>query len=136
MRHRDSTSIQMGSFGGFWRSRSTWNQGLWLYRILTTDVKCTNRDGFHIGGNMKSLLFAGLFTLFVSLSALGQNDAHIVAPADQKFGPFPNFPKCTQGAVLHGNPSDGHGVTVIAKATAGCRIPMHFHTPNEEVGII
>jgi quercetin dioxygenase-like cupin family protein len=95
-----------------------------------------NRDGFHIGGNMKTLFYAGLFTLFISLSASGQNDAHIVTPANQKFGPFPNFPKCTQGAVLHGDPSGGHGVTVIAKATAGCRIPMHFHTPNEEVGII
>lgn len=84
---------------------------------------------------MKHIVVVISLTLLMSIAAAAQ-DSHIVTGADQKYGPFPNFPKCTQGAVLHGDPASSHGVTVIAKATAGCRIPLHFHSANEEVGII
>ncbi len=85
---------------------------------------------------MKQIVLAFSVLLIASLTAVGQNQAHILAPADQKFGPIPNFPKCMTGAVLHGDPSSANGVTLIGKGTPGCRIPWHFHTPNEQVGII
>ena len=85
---------------------------------------------------MSRIVLTVCAVLIGSLFALAQDKERIVAPADEKFGPFPNFPSCMTGAVLHGDPSSSSGVTLIGKGTAGCKIPWHFHTPNEEVGII
>jgi quercetin dioxygenase-like cupin family protein len=85
---------------------------------------------------MNRIVFAVSVILIGSIVAVAQDKVQIVTSADQKFGPIPNFPDCMTGAVLHGNPSSASGVTLIGKGTGGCRIPWHFHTPNEEVGII
>ena len=85
---------------------------------------------------MKWIAFAASVVLIGSTMALAQDQARVVAPAELKFVPFPNFPKCMTGAVLHGDPSGTSGVTLLGKGTAGCKVPWHFHTPNEEVGIV
>ena len=85
---------------------------------------------------MKRIVVAGPIVLTLSLLAIAQDKAQIVTSADQKFGPIPNFPACMTGAVLHGDPGNQNGVVVIGKGAPGCKIPWHFHTPNEQVGII
>ena len=73
--------------------------------------------------------------LLASTFALGQGMT-ASTPADQKFGPLPNFPDCVKGAVLHGDPGSDQGAVLMAKGTAGCRIPWHWHTANEQLGIV
>lgn len=83
---------------------------------------------------MKKTLF--LCSLLLLASSLMAQNMSVVTPADQKFGPLPNFPDCAKGAVLHGDPGSDKGAILIAKATANCTIPWHWHTANEELGII
>jgi len=54
--------------------------------------------------------------------------------AGMKFVNFPGLPACATGAVESGDPMHGASV-ILLKATAGCKIPWHWHTPNEQVMI-
>ena len=54
--------------------------------------------------------------------------------AGMKFVNFPGLPACATGAVENGDPNHGPSV-ILLKATAGCKIPWHWHTPNEQVMI-
>ena len=54
---------------------------------------------------------------------------------DMKFVAFPNVPTCFTGAVVQGDPSSGPS-TFLVKGTKGCSIPMHFHTPVEQVVMV
>jgi len=85
---------------------------------------------------MKKNGFAMCAVLIASLLTIGRGASQVVAPADQKFTNFPNFPTCMTGAVLHGDPSSSSVAEIIGKATAGCKVPWHFHTPNEQVRMI
>ena len=55
--------------------------------------------------------------------------------SENKFEPLPGLPKCVVTAVESGDPSKGASV-IVFKATAGCLIPWHWHTPNEHVMIV
>jgi quercetin dioxygenase-like cupin family protein len=59
----------------------------------------------------------------------------VQSPAKAKFGPLPNIPACAKGAGLHGDPMQGAFVLLI-KTTAGCTVPRHWHTANEQVGLV
>ena len=59
----------------------------------------------------------------------------VASPAGLKFGPLPSIPACATGAGLHGDPMKGSFVLLI-KATTGCTVPMHWHTANEQVGMV
>lgn len=52
--------------------------------------------------------------------------------ADMKFVPFPGMPTCASGAVQTGDPSQGPTI-ILAKMSAGCVVPWHWHTPNERL---
>ena len=55
--------------------------------------------------------------------------------ADSKFMKFPTFPTCAPGAVQNGDPTKGPSV-ILAKASAGCVVPWHWHTPNEHLMMV
>ena len=55
--------------------------------------------------------------------------------AENKFEPLPTLPSCVSVAVQSGDPSKGASV-ILFKATAGCTIPWHWHTPTEQVMIV
>lgn len=55
--------------------------------------------------------------------------------AAMKFVNIPPLPTCARVAVASGDPTTGSSV-ILAKATAGCTIPWHWHTPNEQVMIV
>ncbi len=77
-------------------------------------------------------------TLLISSTGLAQvpEGAPVVSNAAQaKFAKFPSLPDCFTGAVEHGDPSQGPSVILI-KGSAGCAVPWHWHTPNEQVMMV
>jgi quercetin dioxygenase-like cupin family protein len=56
-------------------------------------------------------------------------------PQTLKFTPIPDMPACASAAILRGNPRYG-SAWVLLKLASGCRIPWHWHTPNEELLVI
>ena len=55
--------------------------------------------------------------------------------AAMKFVNIPPLPTCTRVSVATGDPTKGPSI-ILAKATTGCVIPWHWHTPNEHVMIV
>ena len=75
--------------------------------------------------------------LFVTASAQAQE---ITAQpgsnmATMKFVTVPPLPTCATASVPSGDPSKGPSF-ILAKGTAGCVFPWHWHTPNEHLMII
>ncbi len=54
---------------------------------------------------------------------------------DMKFGPITALPTCAKAAVLDGDPTQGPSM-LMGKLDANCKIPWHFHTPNEHVMVV
>lgn len=52
-----------------------------------------------------------------------------------KFVNFPAFPTCAPGAVQSGDPAKGPSI-ILAKGSAGCVVPWHWHTPTEQLMIV
>jgi quercetin dioxygenase-like cupin family protein len=55
--------------------------------------------------------------------------------SENKFAPLAGMPPCVTLAVESGDPTKGASV-IVFKATAGCTIPWHWHTPTEQVMIV
>ena len=53
-------------------------------------------------------------------------------PKVARFAPVPIMPSCATVAPVRGDPRNGPSV-VLVKLAAGCRVPWHWHTPNEDV---
>jgi len=53
-------------------------------------------------------------------------------PKVARFAPVPIMPSCATVAPVRGDPRSGPSV-VIVKLAAGCRVPWHWHTANEEL---
>jgi quercetin dioxygenase-like cupin family protein len=67
--------------------------------------------------------------------AHGSDETQIANASQLKLGPVPNAPACVTAASEHGDPSKGAS-TMLLKFTSGCTVPMHWHTPNEEVMMV
>lgn len=55
--------------------------------------------------------------------------------ASMKFINFPGFPTCAPGSVQSGDPSKGPSI-ILAKLSAGCVVPWHWHTPTEQLMLV
>src|SRR5574341_1542396 len=55
--------------------------------------------------------------------------------AAMKFVTVPPLPTCATASVPKGDPTSGPSF-ILAKATAGCTFPWHWHTPNEHLMMI
>ena len=55
-------------------------------------------------------------------------------PQVARFAPVPIMPGCATVAPVRGDPRNGPSV-VLVKLAAGCRVPWHWHTPNEDIVI-
>jgi len=51
---------------------------------------------------------------------------------EMKFVTIPGLPTCAHGSVQSGNPGSGPSF-ILARTTAGCVIPWHWHTANEHL---
>lgn len=72
----------------------------------------------------------GLTLLAVVVNA--EDQPKVVNPAEMKFESVPNTPACAQSALQSGDPSKGASVMYI-KLAPGCGVPLHWHTPNEQI---
>ena len=83
-------------------------------------------------------LFTMSLVLLVSASAYGQETMGQSSGrniAEMKFTTIPPLPTCAVGSVQSGNPGAGPSV-ILAKIAAGCSVPWHWHTPNENVMMV
>jgi len=55
--------------------------------------------------------------------------------ADMKFALVPGMPTCATASVQNGDPSKGASI-LLAKLEAGCLVPWHWHTPNENLMLV
>ena len=55
--------------------------------------------------------------------------------ADVKFAELPGMPTCATAFVQTGDPSKGASI-LLAKMAAGCVVPWHWHTPNENLMMV
>ena len=55
--------------------------------------------------------------------------------ADMKFAGVPGMPTCATASVQNGDPSKGASI-LLAKLEAGCLVPWHWHTPNENLMLV
>lgn len=68
-------------------------------------------------------------------SALAEDKMVHAGIATSKFVNFPGLPKCMTGSVQNGDPSKGPSV-ILAKSSAGCTVPWHWHTADEQLMIV
>jgi quercetin dioxygenase-like cupin family protein len=69
-------------------------------------------------------------------SHAADTDKVIVLSAQKlKFTSIPDMPGCASAAILRGNPRWG-AAWVLLKLDSGCRVPLHWHTPNEDLVVI
>ncbi len=71
-------------------------------------------------------------------SAQGQQSASLEAGqnmAEMKIVALPGLPTCVTGSVQNGAPSKGPSI-ILGKMVAGCAIPWHRHTPNENLMMV
>ena len=75
--------------------------------------------------------------LFVTASARAQEMTPQPGTnmATMKFVNIPPLPTCATASVASGDPTKGPSF-ILAKGTAGCTFPWHWHTPNEHLMII
>ena len=82
-----------------------------------------------------------LFCVVTPCVLAGVAQAQDMAPqpgtnmAAMKFVMIPPLPTCATGSIANGNPAQGPSI-ILAKATTGCVIPWHWHTPNEHVMVV
>ncbi|MGB9465411.1 MAG: cupin domain-containing protein [Candidatus Acidiferrum sp.] len=79
--------------------------------------------------------FTALLVTFIAATAFGQESPNLAPLSSSKFEALPGLPTCLTGAIQHGDPAKGAAV-LVAKLTAGCTIPWHWHTQNENVIMI
>ena len=77
----------------------------------------------------KSIVLTLSLLLPIGSIALAENVAQM------KVGPVPGLPTCATGSVQNGDPAKGPSI-IHAKMAAGCTIPWHWHTPNENVMMV
>lgn len=86
---------------------------------------------------------AGSFLLAIVWSLLtgmclaqgGGDQMSYASVSSTRFGPLPVLPSCMTLSPVHGDPGKG-AATILAKATAGCVVPLHWHTANEQLMFI
>ena len=89
-----------------------------------------------IGG--RCWLFTASLIMVTSASAQGQEMSGKSAGqnvTEMKFVTVPGLPTCAPGSVQSGDPTKGPSI-ILAKVSAGCSIPWHWHTPNENLMMV
>ena len=73
--------------------------------------------------------------LFVAAIGAAQDRPILQNTPPDKLQPIPNTPACLTAAVQQGDPAKGESVLLI-RATGGCHVPWHWHTPNEQLMMV
>ena len=81
---------------------------------------------------MKKACLLAIVTLGVMVAPVLAQEPKFEPASQMKLQNFPGLPDCAKGAVANGDPTKGAGV-IYAKWPAGCAVPMHWHTANEQL---
>lgn len=77
--------------------------------------------------------FAGALAISIPNSAEeAAENAVVKNPAPAEFAKIPGVPDCFTAAAQRGDPTKGPS-TLLIKGSAGCSVPWHWHTPNEQL---
>jgi quercetin dioxygenase-like cupin family protein len=90
------------------------------------------------GHRLWCTMLVALLIVYSPYLAQGQEPASQPAGRnmkDMKFVMFPGLPTCALGSVASGDPTKGPSV-ILARLTAGCSLPWHWHTANEQLMIV
>src|ERR1700738_1869124 len=74
----------------------------------------------------------------LSLAATGADSGDMSIAQNigaDKFQKVPGVPGCLTAAVEQGDPGKGASVLLV-KGSAGCNVPWHFHTANEQLMVV
>jgi len=83
------------------------------------------------------LIMLGAAAVAASAPAQAKDTGQMIAmtPQTMKFTAVPGLPSCATAATLRGDPRSGPA-WVLLKLASGCRVPWHWHTPNEDLVVI
>ena len=86
-----------------------------------------------LGTRVRSLILAIICCLLsaVCLAQAGDQMSY-ASVSTTRFAPLAVLPPCMTISAVHGDPTQG-AATILAKTTAGCVIPWHWHTANEQL---
>src|SRR5262249_36321198 len=88
------------------------------------------------GATVRALLVVLAAVLAVAQSGRTDAEAAVAkSPQTYKFIAIPDMPACATAAILRGNLRSGPA-WVLLKLGSGCRVPWHWHTPNEDLVVI
>jgi len=81
-------------------------------------------------------LLSAVVVLGLAVQAARAEDKMVhAAKATSKFVNFPGLPTCMTGSVQNGDPTKGASV-ILAKFNAGCTVPWHWHTADEQLTMV
>ena len=81
---------------------------------------------------MRTPIVLAIWLAFLAPAFAEETPSIAVDPATLEFSTPPGLPTCARAAPLRGDPRTGPSVLLV-KLGAGCRIPWHWHTANEQV---
>src|SRR5207248_8785947 len=76
-----------------------------------------------------------LIALLLAVTASAQDEPKFESPAKMTLQNFPGLPQCLKAAATKCDPTKEAAV-IYAKLTAGCKIPMHWHTAAEQLMMV
>src|SRR5436190_11511622 len=76
-----------------------------------------------------------MVALLLAVSASAQDEPKFESPAKMTLQNFPGLPQCLKAAATKGDPTKEAAV-IYAKLTAGCKVPMHWHTAAEQLMLV
>ena len=76
-----------------------------------------------------------MVALLLAVSASAQDEPKFQSPAKMTLQNFPGLPQCLKAAATKGDPTREAAV-IYAKLTAGCKVPMHWHTAAEQLMMV
>ena len=76
-----------------------------------------------------------MVALLLAASASAQDEPKFESPAKMTLQNFPGLPQCLKAAATKGDPTKEAAV-IYAKLTAGCKVPMHWHTAAEQLMMV
>jgi quercetin dioxygenase-like cupin family protein len=84
------------------------------------------------GGRLGTLVVGLLAAITAGVHAAEPAGSRTFDPTVPQFAPVPIMPSCATVAPVRGDPRSGPSVVIVMLAP-GCRVPWHWHTPNEDL---
>ena len=97
---------------------------------MTSVVPSRTRSGH--GSGLRVLVVAFCAAIAGIVCAAEPTENRTFDPTVPQFAPVPIMPSCATVAPVRGDPRSGPSVVIVMLAP-GCRVPWHWHMPNEDL---